>query len=117
MQTQIDQIKVQAEEFRAAGNELQIAMQAQLNEMNLQLLKVNGSIDLLKDNMAHVHGKIDMGLIASHNNMNRVLMDSKSIRSLPVWGGTEKESFREWSFKLACVMERLKPGTRHFAED
>ena len=53
-----------------------------------------------------------MGLIASQNNLNRDLMESKSVIGLPTFGGGEKESFREWSFKLACVMERLKPGSR-----
>ena len=90
MQTQIDQMKAQAEEFRASGNQLQLEMQAQLNQMNLQLLTVNGSINLLKDNMANVHGKNDMGLIASHNN-NRDLMESKAVISLNIFGGTDNE--------------------------
>ena len=77
MQAQINQMRVQAEEFRASGNQLQAEMQAQVNQMRAQLLEVTGSIDLLNRNMANVHGKIDMGLIASQNNLNRDLMESK----------------------------------------
>ena len=93
------------EEFRGNGNQLQVEMQAQINQMKQQ-------IDLLNNNMSNVHVKIDMGLIASQGNMNRNLMESKAINNLPVFGGTEKESFKEWSYTLACVMEQLKPGTR-----
>ena len=116
IQAQINQMKAQAEEFRASGNQLQAEIQATVNQMRAQLLETTSSIDLLKTNMAHVHGKIDMGLIASHNTMNRDLMESKSIIGLPMFGGGEKESFREWSYKLAWVMERLKPGTRDFTD-
>ena len=112
MQAQINQMRVQAEEFRASGNQLQAEMQAQVNQIRAQLLEVTGSIDLLNRSMANVHGEIDMGLIASQNNMNRDLMESKSVIGLPTFGGGEKDSFREWSFKLACVMEKLEPGSR-----
>ena len=80
-------------------------MQAQINHMKAQ-------IDLLNTNMSNVHGDIDMGIIASQGNTNRNLMESKAINNLTAFGGTEKESFKEWSYKLACVMEQLKPGTR-----
>ena len=116
VQAQLDQMKAQAEQFRTSGNTLQAEMQATVDQMRAQLLAANSSIELLKTNMAHVHGKIDMGLIASHNSMNRDLMESKAIAGLPMFGGGEKESFREWSFKLASVMERLKPGTREILQ-
>ena len=112
VQAQLDQMKAQAEQFRTSGNTLQAEMQATVNQMRAQLLEVTSFIDLLKTNMAHVHGKIYMGLIASQNNMNRDLMESKSIIVLPMIAGGEKDSFREWSYKLSSVMERLKPGTR-----
>ena len=64
MQTQINQMQTQNEEFRASGNTLQAEIQATVNQMRAQLLDATSSIDLLKTNMAHVHGKIDMGLIS-----------------------------------------------------
>ena len=53
-----------------------------------------------------------MSTVGNQVNIHMNLLESKTISGLSVFGGTEKESFREWSYKLSSVMERLKPGTR-----
>ena len=86
------------------------------SETQAQIGQLVSQIDLLNRNMSNVHGKIDMGLVANGANMNRDLMESKSIIGLSVFGGTDKESFREWAYKLTSVMERLKPGSREIMQ-
>ena len=44
--------------------------------------------------------------------VNKDITESKPINNLEKYGGTEQESFRQWSGHLSNALDRLRPGAR-----
>ena len=42
--------------------------------------------------------------------VNKDITESKPINNLEKYGGTEKESFRQWAGHLSNALDRLRPG-------
>ena len=46
--------------------------------------------------------------------VNKDITESKPINNLEKYGGTEKESFRQWSGHLSNALDRLRSGARKY---